>query len=161
MQAIASMLVLLSLFSAAPAQSAPKKQQASGLALKSLGKQTVRLDDYKGKVILLNFWATWCAPCRAEMPELVKWQKQYQSKGLQVIGVTYPPYQLRGVRQLAKKLKVNYPIVLDSKKLAQSYTVGEVLPVTILIDRQGKVVDRILGFIDQEEFEQKVKPLLE
>jgi thiol-disulfide isomerase/thioredoxin len=63
---------------------------APQLALKDIEGHTLRLSDYRGKVVLLNFWAAWCAPCRAEMPDLVKWQREYKSRGLQVIGVTYP-----------------------------------------------------------------------
>jgi thiol-disulfide isomerase/thioredoxin len=161
MKAIALMPVLLGLLWAVPAQNIPEKQRAHSFALTSMGKQKVRLDDYRGKVVLLNFWATWCAPCKAEMPEMVKWQAQYRTKGLQVIGITYPPYQLRAVRQFARRLKINYPVVFANKQLAKSYAVGKVLPVSIIIDRQGKVVDRILGFIAPEEFEQKVRPLLD
>jgi peroxiredoxin len=133
---------------------------AHDFELKNIKGQTVRLSDYKGKVVLLNFWATWCAPCKAEMPELVRWQKQHQDKGLQIIGITYPPYKKAAVIQIAKNSKINYPIVFDNKKIAGLYSVGEILPVTIIVDRQGMIVDRILGILEPEEFEQKVKPLL-
>lgn len=94
------------------------------------------------------------------MPDLVKLQKEYQAHGLQVVGVTYPDYSRRAVQKVARQLRVNYPIVLGSRELAAQYDVGEVLPTTIIIDREGKIRGRILGIMEPEEFEQSVKPLL-
>lgn len=133
---------------------------APAFALKDLGGRVTRLSDYRGKVVLINFWATWCPPCLAEMPELIKWQKEFEGGGLQIIGVTYPPEDPGRVRSLVKRLKVNYPILLGTEKVAALYDVAEALPVTVIIDREGKVRDRIIGIIDPEEFEQKIKPLL-
>jgi thiol-disulfide isomerase/thioredoxin len=134
---------------------------APGFELKDLKGRVVRLSDYRGKVVLLNFWATWCPPCRAEMPELVKLQSKYQARGLQVVGVTYPEYRRRDVQKMIRQLKVNYPIVLGNRELGAKYKVGEVLPTTIVIDRDGKIRGHILGILEPEEFEQSVKPLLE
>jgi thiol-disulfide isomerase/thioredoxin len=137
-----------------------QKIDAPEIALKDLGGRAIQLRKYRGKVVLINFWATWCAPCRAEMPELVRWQKEFKNQGLQIIGVNYPPENLRRVRSVVKRLKINYPILLGTRKVAALYDVAEVLPVTIVVDREGKVRDRILGIIDFEEFKQKIKPLL-
>jgi peroxiredoxin len=147
----------------APIASQEMKQEPSPapqFTLKDLNGKTVRLSGYKGKVVLLNFWATWCAPCRAEMPDLVKLQREYETRGLQVVGVTYPDYSRRAVQKIARQLKVNYPIVFSSRELAAKYNVGEVLPATIIIDQEGKIRGRILGIMQPEEFEQSVKPLL-
>jgi thiol-disulfide isomerase/thioredoxin len=90
--------------------------QAPPLALKNLWGRTRRLSDYRGKVVLINFWATWCPPCRAEIPELVKWQREYRDHGLQIIGVTYPPPRAAQVRQFMRRLKVNYPVALGTRE---------------------------------------------
>jgi thiol-disulfide isomerase/thioredoxin len=136
-------------------------QAASGdFSLKDLKGKRARLADYRGKVVLVNFWATWCAPCRAEMPDLIEWQKEYKDRGLQIIGITYPPYRARSVRATARRLKINYPILFGTRKVADLYGVGEILPVTLVIDRDGSLLDRITGIIDREEFDLKVKPLL-
>lgn len=137
-----------------------RQTPAPNFELRDTKGQTVRLGDYKGKVVLLNFWATWCAPCRAEMPGLVKLQKEYQSKGLHVVGVTYPDYTHAAVRRAIGRLKLNYPILYGTRDVAAKYDVGEVLPVTIVIDRDGKIRARILGILEADEFEQQVKPLL-
>jgi thiol-disulfide isomerase/thioredoxin len=134
---------------------------APELALKDIRGRTLRLSDYRGKVVLLNFWATWCAPCRAEMPDLVKWQREHKSRGLQVIGVTYPPQELAEVRQFIRSIKVNYPVAMGREETKALFDKGETLPVTVVIDRKGTVRGVIQGILYPEEFEQVVKPLLQ
>ena len=95
------------------------------------------------------------------MPDLVRLQKEYQSKGLQVVGMTYPDYTHAGVRVIARRLRLNYPILLGTRDLADKYQVGEVLPTTVVIDREGRIRARILGILEPDEFEQSVKPLLQ
>ncbi|HEV7890416.1 MAG TPA: TlpA disulfide reductase family protein [Pyrinomonadaceae bacterium] len=139
---------------------AQEARKAPALALKDIRGRSVRLGDYKGKVVLLNFWATWCPPCRAEIPDLMKAQHQYAGRGLQVIGVTYPPEKLRDVRRFVRRLGVNYPIALGTKGTKALFDKGDTLPLTVVIDRDGNVRDVIEGILLPEEFEQKVKPLL-
>jgi thiol-disulfide isomerase/thioredoxin len=136
------------------------EKPATKLELKDVEGRALRLSDYKGRVVLLNFWATWCAPCRAEMPDLVKWQREYKGKGLQVIGVTYPPAELAEVREFIKSIKVNYPVALGEEQTKALFDKGETLPVTVVIDKKGMVREVIQGIIFPEEFEHKVKPLL-
>jgi thiol-disulfide isomerase/thioredoxin len=150
----AALLILL------PAVVSGQSNEAPAVALKDLRGRTVRISDYKGKVVLLNFWATWCPPCRAEMPELVRLQQQYRRQGLQVIGVTYPPTELRAVRRFIRSIGVNYPILLGAEETKAMFDRGETLPLTVLIDREGKIRDKIEGILLPQEFEQKVKPLL-
>lgn len=133
---------------------------APALVLKDLRGRALRLSDYKGKVVVLNFWATWCPPCRAEMPDLIKMQREYRSRGLQVVGITYPPEEIAQVRQFVRKLGVNYPIALGTKETKTLFDETETLPLTIVIDREGKVRERIEGILLPQEFEQKIRPLL-
>jgi len=148
--------LFVALFSLAFVQA---KNAAPQLVLKDVEGHTLRLSDYKGKVVLLNFWATWCAPCRAEMPDLVKWQREYQGHGLQVIGVTYPPEKLVEVRKFIKSIKVNYPIAIGAKETKALFDKGENLPITVVIDKKGTVRDVIQGVIFPDEFEEEIKPL--
>jgi len=157
MRRMISVAVLLLASTVAHAQGARK---APGLALKDIRGRTVRLSDYKGRVVLLNFWATWCPPCRAEMPDLVKLQREYAKQGLQVVGVTYPPETLSRVRRFARRLGINYPVALGTKATKNLFADTDTLPVTVVIDRDGNIRDTIEGIMLPDEFEQKVKPLL-
>ncbi len=141
--------------------SADGQKQAPSLVLKDLQGRTLRLSDYKGKVVLINFWATWCPPCLAEIPELIKWQREYRRSGLQIIGITYPPKQLSQVRRFIKKLKVNYAIVMGTRELRAQFDEGETLPLTVVIDRAGVIREIIQGILLPEEFAEKIKPLLQ
>jgi thiol-disulfide isomerase/thioredoxin len=153
--------VILILLPVVAAYGQSERQKAPALTLKDLRGRGFRLSDYKGKILLLNFWATWCPPCRAEMPELVKMQRAYHNRGLQIIGITYPPQRSAEVRQLARKLRVNYPIALGTKVLKMLFDTNDTLPLTVIIDRDGFILDRIEGILLPEEFEQKIKPLLQ
>ncbi len=152
---LAAVLLLLAI--TANGQSVRK---APALTLKDTQHRTFHLSDYKGKVVLLNFWATWCPPCRAEMPDLIKLQREYGAHGLQVIGITYPPEDIRAVRRFIKRLRINYPIASGTKETKALFDQSETLPLTVVIDRNGNIQDRIEGILLPEEFEQKVKPLL-
>lgn len=129
-------------------------------ALKDINGSTVRLRAYRGKVVLINFWATWCPPCRAEMPDLVRLQREHAKQGLQIIGITYPPEKKSRVRRFARSLKVNYPIILGTRQLRERFSSDETLPLTVVIDRDGKVKEIISGILLRQEFDEKIKPLL-
>ena len=105
-----------------PASVLGQKGKAPQFELKDINGRIVRLSDYKGKVVLVNFWATWCPPCRAEMPDLVRFQRQYRKRGLQIIGITYEPESKTRVRRFARSLKVNYPIVLGSPQIKARFS---------------------------------------
>lgn len=121
----------------------------------------MRLSDYRGKVVLINFWATWCPPCRAEIPDLIKFQKEYGKDGLQIIGVTYPPEERASVRRFTRRLKVNYPIALGTREIKASFSRDETLPLTVIIDREGVIRGTIAGILLPEEFNEQIKPLLQ
>jgi thiol-disulfide isomerase/thioredoxin len=153
-------LALLVLFALPPSAALSQAQKAPALELKDLHGRAHRLSDYKGKVVLLNFWATWCPPCRAEVPDLVRWQRDHGGRGLQVIGVTYPPTNLKDVRRFLRRHKVNYPVLLGALETRGLFFDGETLPVTVVIDREGHVRELIEGILLTEEFEEKIMPLL-
>lgn len=153
-------LALLILLAPAPTAALGRTQAAPALELRDLKGRRHRLSDYRGKVVLLNFWATWCPPCRAEMPDLVKLQRRYGPRGLRIIGITYPPETAGAVRRFAARLRVNYPVALGTKETKALFTPSETLPLTVVIDRDGNVRELIEGILLPEEFEQKIEPLL-
>jgi|RhiMetdeSRZDD1v2_1073273.scaffolds.fasta_scaffold51495_2 peroxiredoxin len=124
---------------------------APQFALKDFEGRVARLNDYKGKIVVINFWATWCAPCLAEIPEFVRLQRSYRNRGIQVIGVTYPPVNPARVRRLAVKSRINYPLLFGNRRIAKLYGVTNLLPVTIIVDRQGRLEARIDGVTDLQE----------
>ncbi|HEX8459163.1 MAG TPA: TlpA disulfide reductase family protein [Pyrinomonadaceae bacterium] len=136
-------------------------RRAPSLTLKSIEGRTVRLGDYRGRVLLVNFWATWCPPCRAEMPALVKLQREYGKDGLRIIGITSQPERRARVRRLMRRLKVNYPVVLGTRETKATFNPDETLPLTVIIDREGKIRGQIEGILLPEEFEVQIKPLLQ
>ncbi len=119
----------------------------------------IRLADFRGRVVLLNFWATWCAPCQVEMPRFSAWQTTYGPDGLQVVGVSMDD-EAAPVRSLAKKRKVDYPIVMGDEKLGLLYGGILGLPVTYLIDKEGIVRARFQGETNLEQIEAEILRLL-
>lgn len=153
-------IIIAVLFLVVPVIARGQDSQPAQFTLKDIQGRYIRLSDYRGKVVLVNFWATWCPPCRKEIPDLVKLQRDYGSRGLQVIGVTYPPQTLAEVRRFVSEAKMNYPVALGTKETKSLFTESEALPITIVIGTDGRIRDIIEGILLPEEFEQKIKPLL-
>ncbi|MFL6467073.1 MAG: TlpA family protein disulfide reductase [Pyrinomonadaceae bacterium] len=158
MKTITTLIFILALAVSHFAQFSAKKVPA--LELKDLKGRIVKLSNFNGKIVLLNFWAIWCGPCLAEIPELVKWHEKYKADGLQIIGITYPPTNLAYVRSFVGRKKMSYPVLLGSKATKRLFDDSDNLPITVIVDRMGNVVGRIDGVIFQDEFDAKVKPLL-
>jgi cytochrome c biogenesis protein CcmG/thiol:disulfide interchange protein DsbE len=147
-------------FSRAHAAPLPAGHPAPSFVLKDAGGKSISLTAYKGKVVLLNFWATWCAPCRIEMPWFEEFSKKYQSKGLVVIGISLDDGGWKTVQPALAKLNITYLVVLGDSKVSNRYGMGDLLPVTFLIDRTGKIQAVKEGFGKQEEFESTIERLL-
>jgi peroxiredoxin len=128
--------------------------------LKDLDGKTVHSSDFKGKVVILDFWATWCPPCRAELPSFVALQKKYQDKGLTVVGMSVDKGSVDDVKAFAKQQGLNYPVVLADAKIAGAFGGIEGIPTTFIIDRNGHIVKQHVGLTEQSEFESDIKPLL-
>jgi peroxiredoxin len=135
-------------------------QLAPGFELKDLAGNNVRLADYHGKVVLLNFWATWCPPCKEEMPWFVDLQQRYGAQGLQVIGVAMDDADQKTIASFAQRLGVNYPVLLGKESTAQAYGDVQFLPDTFYIGRDGKIVSHVQGLINRKDIEERVKQAL-
>ena len=143
--------------SAAPASLI--NRSAPEFARPDLNRKTLDLRSFRGKVVLLNFWATWCAPCQLEMPIFSAWQQQYGPQGLQVVGISMdddsPP-----VRSLVSRLKLSYPVAMGDARLGERYGGVLGLPLTYLIDRNGIVRARFQGETDVNSMEKTLKLIL-
>src|SRR2546423_7773710 len=143
-----------------PTVAAQTSQPAPTLRLKTIDGQVFDLSDYKGKVVLLNFWATWCPPCRQEIPELINLQREFRGQGLQIVGVTFPPEKVSRVSRFAHRARMNYPIAIGTKETKLLFAATETLPITVIIDTEGNLCDVVEGIMYQDEFDEKVKPML-
>jgi thiol-disulfide isomerase/thioredoxin len=141
------------------AQNALVHKPAPPFVRKDLAGRTIDLRANRGKVVLLNFWATWCAPCQVELPRFSAWQKQYGASGLQVIAISMDD-DAAPVRALTRKLRLGFPVVMGDDKLGTLYGGVLGLPVTFLISRDGTIVARIEGQTDLNALEQRIKGLL-
>ena len=156
---LTSMFMLGCHGSGAGPASAGSHSVAPDFSLTDLNGQPLNLASYRGKVVLLDFWATWCTPCRAEIPHFIEFQNNYSGQGFQVIGISMDD-DLKPVQPFYKEFKMNYPVALGSDKLAQSYGGILGLPVTFLIDRDGRIAAKYVGAVDINTIDQAVKALL-
>jgi len=117
--------------------------------LKSLNGRPIKLSDYAGKVLVVNLWATWCGPCRMEIPELVKFHKEYRAKGLEVVGLSTenPEASAEGVRRFAQEYKMEYPVGWVTTDVAIALMQGrDAIPQSFVISRDGRILKRFVGF---------------
>jgi len=143
-----------------PRTSITKSTVAPDFTLESLDGKSVRLSDLRGKAVLLNFWATWCGPCKIETPWLVELQKQYGSQGLQVIGVAMDDSSKEDIAKFATEMGMNYPVLLGKEAVGDAYGGVPALPETFFIGRDGKIVGKILGLESESEIEDSIKKAL-
>jgi len=137
-----------------------KGQTAQDFTLESLDGKTVHLSDFRGKGVLLNFWATWCQPCKIEMPWFAELQKQYGPQGLQIVGIAMDDASPKEIGEFAHDLGVNYPILVGKEAVGDAYGGVQFLPATFYIGRDGKVVDKVFGLKGRGEIEENIKKAL-
>ncbi|MGI8897345.1 MAG: TlpA family protein disulfide reductase [Pyrinomonadaceae bacterium] len=117
--------------------------------LKTVNGRPIKLSDYAGKVLVVNLWATWCGPCRMEIPELVKFHKEYRAKGLEVVGLSTenPEASAEGVRRFAQEFKMDYPVGWATPEVAITLMQGrDAIPQSFVISRDGRILKRFVGF---------------
>jgi thiol-disulfide isomerase/thioredoxin len=133
---------------------------APNFTLQTLDGKNLSLTDLHGKAVLVNFWATWCGPCKIETPWLVELQNQYGSQGLQVIGVAMDDSGKEDIEKFAKDMGVNYPVLLGKEAVGDAYGGVPALPESFFVGRDGKIVDRIIGLKGRDEIEDAIKKAL-
>ena len=133
---------------------------APAFTLKTPDGKTVSLSDYKGKAVLINFWATWCGPCKLEMPWLIDLQKKYAAQGFTVLGISEDDGSPKKVADFATKAGVNYPVLMYSDKMNKAYGGIDYTPTSYYIGRDGKVVSEVAGIISESEMEADIQKIL-
>jgi peroxiredoxin len=133
---------------------------APDFILKDVNGKDVKLSDLKGKVVLVNFWATWCEGCQVEIPWFIEFEKRYENRGLVVIGISMDSDGWKSVRPWLGEKKVNYPIVIGNDDLGKQYGLDG-MPLTALVDRDGKIADLHSGLVKKAATEQKIRMLLQ
>jgi len=142
-------------FAAAVAACSPGKTQAEttpapDFVIKDLQGTSFSLASYKGKVLVLNFWATWCPPCRKEIPDFIEAYRELKDKGLEILGVSVDETTAEALLEWTKKTGINYPIALATPEILRDYEPGEYIPATIIVDRSGRIRYRQSSLMDKE-----------
>jgi thiol-disulfide isomerase/thioredoxin len=132
---------------------------APNFALKDLDGNTVKLKDFKGKVVIIDFWATWCNPCRMEIPGFVELQDEYEND-LMILGISVDRAEQSVVEKFAEDYKINYPVLIHNPMVVASYGGIQSIPTTFIVDRDGRVRDMVVGYHEKQYFKEKIESLL-
>jgi len=138
-----------------------ERHVAPDFALKDADGKTVRLSDYKGKVVLLDFWATYCGPCKVEIPWFMDFERKDKNRGFAVLGVDMDDEGWEAVKPFVNDIGINYRIVVGNDATADKFGGIEALPTTFLIDREGRIADVHVGLTSKSEFENDIEQLLQ
>jgi len=149
----------LALFAVAPL--AASARPAPSFSLKTLEGKPLKSSDLRQKPLIVDFWATWCAPCRASMPHLSSMQTRYEKQGLTVVGLSVDESGPQSVKQFANKLGVKFTLAMANDEVLDAYGPIRSIPTTFFINRKGDIVRRVVGYIDGETMEGYVKEILE
>jgi len=138
-----------------------QRQPAPEFNLKDPDGRTVRLSDYRGKVVLLNFWATWCGPCKIEIPWFIEFEQRHKDRGFAVLGISMDEDGWDVVRPYISRLKVNYRILMGNDTVAMLYGGVDALPTSFMIDREGKIASVHVGLVSKGDYQHDISELLE
>lgn len=163
--ALAVSLILSACSSGTPASRSSVKpesqrRKAPDFALRDADGKLVRLSDYRGKVVLLNFWATWCGPCKLEIPWFIEFERQHKHRGFAVLGVSMDEDGWEVVKPYIRRFGVNYRILMGDDTVAQLYGGVDALPTTFLIDREGRIASVHVGLVSKSRYERDLAELL-
>ncbi len=135
-------------------------KKAPDFKLKTSDGTTVQLSKLHGKVVLVNFWATWCGPCRKEIPDFLEVYEQYKSLGFEIVGVALDEEGWNVINPFVERYKITYPIVIGTGKTVEAYGNFDAIPTSFFVDRKGNIVDQHTGLLTKKQLEKKLKELL-
>jgi peroxiredoxin len=141
-------------------KSASERKATPDFSLKDSTGATVKLSDYKGKVVLLNFWATWCGPCKIEIPWFMDFEKTYKDRAFAVLGVSMDEDGWDAVKPYIEEHKMNYRVVIGNDQVSQLFGSIESLPTTIVIDREGRIASMHIGLVAKSTYQKEIELLL-
>ena len=136
------------------------RKSAPDFALKDSDGKTVKLSDYHGKVVVLNFWATWCGPCKVEIPWFMEFEQKYKDRGFAVLGVSMDEDGWEAVKPYIAQRKINYRVLLGDDPVSNLYGGVESLPTTFMIDRDGRVASVHIGLVGKSEYQNEIDHLV-
>jgi thiol-disulfide isomerase/thioredoxin len=142
-----------------PENNAPSNNQAPDFILSSTNDKSIKLSDYRGKIVIVDFWATWCPPCRRGIPDLIEIQKEY-GKDVVVIGISMDTDTKGDVVPFIQNMGINYPVVYADARVVQAYGGVESIPTSFVIDKNGNIVDNHIGLVPKSEFTSLLNKLL-
>jgi peroxiredoxin len=137
-----------------------ERKKAADFELRDTDGRVARLSDYKGKVVLVNFWATWCVPCRVEIPWFIEFEKTYKDRGFAVIGVATDEDGWKEVKPYIQEKGINYRVVLSTAETEQAYGGIDSLPMSFVIDKEGRTASVHIGLVSKADYENEIKELL-
>jgi peroxiredoxin len=138
-----------------------ERKLAPDFSLKDASGKTVKLSEYRGKVVLLNFWATWCGPCKIEIPWFIDFQQQYKDRDLVVLGISLDDDGWTSVKPYVELKKINYRVAIGTEELSTLYGGVDSLPTTFMIDRAGRIASTHLGLVSKSEYQTEIQDLLD
>lgn len=141
-------------------KAAKDRKAAPDFTLTDHTGKAVKLSDFKGKVVLLNFWATWCGPCKVEIPWFIEFQQTYKDRDLVVLGVSFDDDGWKSVKPYMDEKKINYRIVIGNDDVAAKYGGVESLPETLLIDKSGRIATKHVGLVSKSDYKSEIESLL-
>ncbi len=153
------LIVGLMLFQGHARAAAKQQKKIPVLTLKNLSGKPVALKDYRGKVVLINIWATWCGPCRHEIPDLVKLRLKYREKGFEVLGIVVSSGK-SDVEKMVKEFKIDYPVLWGTYQLMEQFGMINAIPRSFVLNKKGEIVEDITGSTDYAHFEKMISAYL-